>query len=817
MRNFLLPIVLLCSLALTSFSQTPQKNINAVPISSPIKIDGELDEPDWHNAPIALDFLQVEPYNGQAATLKTEVRFLYDNTGLYVGAMMYDPDPESIPRQLGLRDSQDLNADWFQLVISPFNDGLNAFCFQVYVSDVQLDFKLPDLSLSAFGHVDASWDAVWISKTKMRKDGWVAEIKIPYSAIRFPKKDIQEWGINMMREIRRNREQDSWNFINTKVTGIVNQSGLLEGVRDVKPPLRLSITPYFSTYLNKDPDKSYWDFSYKYGADLKYGLSQSFTLDMTLIPDFGQAPTDDIIYNFTPFEVQYTEKRQFFTEGTELFNKSGIFYTRRIGGQPRGYNQVEDSLRENEKVTNNPTSTNLINASKISGRTAKGLGIGFFNAMSSNTWASILDTVTGESRRIRTQGFTNYNMIVFDQNLPNNSYLDFLNTNYFMPDEGYTGNVSGFDFHFANKAYTYDLYGDLLLSQEYYSHASPIFGYRYNLSFGKITGNFKFRISQILETDKFNINDLGFDAVNNKFNSSVQLNYNIYEPFGKFLNWYTTLTMRYNCLYEDLKFTYLELYGETSSTTKKWLTFGANTTVQPIESHDYYEPRVDGWMYNSPAFINQVFWISTDYRKPLAIDLWLGGYLADTYKTSGFGIEIGPRARLSDRFLITLDISLNDIQNDVGYVSDSTDAEGNTVIIFGRRDRITVANVLSANYMFTSNMSFDIRLRHYWASAPYYSYYQLQQDGSLLPVNYTGNADLNYNHFNLDLAWIWNFAPGSQVSVVWKNIIDNLTGNVEKNYFNDLNYTVGAPAMNSFSIRFLYYLDVGGFKKKNRG
>jgi hypothetical protein len=594
----------------------------------------------------------------------------------------------------------------------------------------------------------------------------------------------------------------------------VNQAGLLEGIREIKPPLRLSVSPYFSTYLDRSPGDDSWQFSYKYGADLKYGINQSFTLDMTLIPDFGQAPSDDIIYNFSPFEIQYAERRQFFTEGTELFNKSGIFYSRRVGTQPKGYPDVEDQLQENETVTKNSASTNVINASKISGRTNKGLGIGIFNAMSSNTWATIQDTMTGESRRYLTQGFTNYNMVVLDQNLKNNSYFDVLNTNYYMPTEGYTGNVSGIDYKFANKKYTYALYGDGFISQKYYSHQAPDFGYRYSLAFGKISGNFKFMLSQVMETDKYDINDMGFNAVNNKFNNSLELNYNRYTPFWKVLNWYNYFQFRYNCLYEGLKFTLMQFYGETNTTTTKWLTLGANTGFSPIDGYDYYEPRVDGWKYTSPPWVNQVFWFSTDYRKPVALDFAIGGYLQDRYKTCGYGTEMTLRFRLSDRFLIRYTLSYNDILNDVGYVADSTDTGGSEVIIFGRRDRIDVVNILSINYMFTSNMSLDLRARHYWASAPYYSFYQLQHDGSLVPVNYTEDADVNYNHFNLDFTWIWNFAPGSQISVVWKNIIDSFNNEIERNYFNDLNLTMRTPAANTFSIRFLYYLDALYFKRK---
>ncbi len=782
----------------------------AVAVTQSPKIDGVLDEAAWQTAPVATDFLQRQPYVGKPAIFSSEVRFLYDNSGLYVGATMYDPYSDSIPCQLGLRDATSLNADNFILILSPFNDGLNAFCFLVYSSDVQVDFKLS----GSEGNDDYTWDAVWVSKARRNEKGWVVEMKIPYSAIRLPKKPVQEWGINCQRSIRRYREVDTWNLVDAKVSGYVNQSGLLEGIKDIDPPLRLSISPYLSGYLQNSPGDQTFDLSYNYGADLKYGINESFTLDMTLIPDFGQVRSDDKIYNFSPFEIRYDERRQFFTEGTELFNKGGVFYSRRVGEQPRGYDEAEGDLKDHEKVIENPSQTRVINASKISGRTIHGLGIGIFNAMSANTWATLQDTITGQTRRVLTQGFTNYNMIVLDQNLKNNSYIDFLNTNYFIPTAGYTANVTGTSFKIANKKYTYAFSGDGFVSQKYYSHHSPDLGYHYSLSYGKIAGNFQFTYNQLLETKNYDPNDMGFNARNNRFSNNFSITYNQFEPFWKVLNWYNYAEISYNCLYEGLKYTSLLIKAESNTTTPKYLTLGANLETQPVISHDYYEPRVAGWMYTAPAYGFFNTWISTDYRKIFAIDFSLGGYIAPNIKSSGYTFALEPRYRLSDRMMILYHFYYEKILNDVGYVSDSTNNGGNTVILFGRRDRCSITNILEANFMITSTMSIDLRARHYWVSAPYYSFSILQHDGSLQPAPYTGDPDINYNLFNMDFSYIWNFAPGSQVSVMWKNAINTYDHLIEPNFFDNLGNTFTSPASNSFSIRILYYLDAQYFKRK---
>jgi hypothetical protein len=795
---------------LWAFPQAVKKRVSAFPVTSTPKIDGILDEAIWRSTPAALDFIQRMPYNGKPATFATEVRFVYDNSGLYIGATLFDPHPDSIMTQMGLRDATGLNSDNFIFMVSPFNDGLNAFCFLVYTSDVQTDFKL-----SAEGDDDFSWDAVWMSKARKNEQGWVVEMKIPYSAIRFPKQPVQEWGINCQREIRRFREIDTWNLVDSKVSGYVNQGGLLEDIKGIEPPLRLSVSPYLSGYMQNSPGDKAYDLSNNYGADLKYGLNQSFTLDMTLIPDFGQVRADDKIYNFSPFEIRYDERRQFFTEGTELFNKGGIFYSRRVGSQPKGYSSVDANLDDNEKVIENPNQTKLINASKISGRTSGGLGIGLFNAMSANTWATIENSQTGESREVLTQGFTNYNTFVLDQNLKHNSFIDFLNTNYFMPTEGYTANVTGTSFKFANKKYTYALVGDGFISQKYYSHASPEMGYHYSLSYGKIAGNFRFNYTQLLETDTYDPNDMGFNVINNRFNNTFSAQYNIYDPFWKLLNWYNYGQASYKTIYNGLQYTSLSFYMESNTTTKKeHLSMGTNIEFSPIASHDFYEPRVDGWMYISPAYGNMTYWISTDYRKTFAIDLGMTGYISPAIKSSAYAFNVEPRYRISDRILLLYHLYYENILNDVGYVDDFPDTLGNLNIYFGRRNRQSVTNILEANYMITSNMSIDVRARHYWVLAPYYAFSTLQHDGTLQPAEYPGDPDVNYNSFNIDLTYIWNFAPGSQVSVMWKNAISTFSSDIEPGYFRDLKQTIISPASNSFSIRILYYLDALYFKKK---
>ena len=812
MNKYLLFFILLGIPFTGLIAQFPAKKVAAVRTEKAIKIDGALDEPQWADAPVAGEFIQRIPYNGSTATFRTEVRFLYDNSALYVGAMMFDPHPDSIPCQLGLRDSDWLNADDFSLVLSPFNDGINAFVFKLYSSNVQTDYKLPVPDGKDY---DMSWDAVWQSEAAVNDKGWVAELRIPYSAIRFPKKDVQEWALNCIRNIRRYRENDSWNFVDSKIDGFVNQSGLLTGITNVEPPLRLSLTPYLSTYVEKNPSNPDWQFSYNYGADLKYGINQSFTLDMTLIPDFGQVPSDDKVYNFSPFEIQYDEKRQFFTEGTELFGIGNIFYSRRIGSTPVGYERVQDQLHEGDVIIENPMSAKLLNATKLSGRTTSGLGIGVFNAMSGNTWATVEDA-EGHEHRVLTQGFTNYNMLVFSQQLKNNSYVSLLNTNVYRPDDGYSADVLGTDFKFANKKYTWAVFGNFFTSGKFSPHNGPERGYHYLAGLSKLSGNFQFTYEQKMETDTYDPNDMGFNSVNNKFDNAVTFRYNIYDPFWKLLDMYNYLYIGYGQLYNGMKFTSLYIEAGSNTTTRKHLTLGLNLSGNPVESHDYYEPRVPGRMYIDPAAGNIDFWISTDYRKKVALDVSVAGYLSSQNNSSGYELSVAPRFQPNPRLTLIYELTGEVIANNIGYVIDSLNPQGQPAIIFGNRDLQTITNVLEGNYMFNSEMSINLRARHYWVTANYSNFYDLQPGGEIEPSDYHSNQDLNYNLFNIDLSYIWNFLPGSQLSIVWKNAINRQENVIEDHFFENFSTTISSPASNSLSLRVLVYIDALYFKKKNK-
>jgi hypothetical protein len=822
-----------------------RRQLAAQRLATPLKLDGLLDDAAWASAPVASQFVERRPSPGRPERLPTEVRVLYDDAAMYVGAKMVEVRPDSIRRELTQRDNVG-NTDFFALFLDPYRDHLNGYGFFVMSTGVQMDTRY-----SPANGEDGAWNAVWESHVALLPDGqgWSVEIRIPYSAIRFAQAPVQTWGVNFMRQRKASNQQFFWNAIQPSVDGFVNQWGELTSLENLHPPLRLSLTPYVSAYANYYPynleGKRNTSTSFNAGADIKWGINESFTLDATLIPDFGQTISDNQVLNLSPFEVQYQENRPFFTEGTELFNKGGLFYSRRVGAQPLGFNEVSGQLGKGEFLYQNPGVTHLLNATKVSGRTSKGLGIGVFNAVSAASYATVQDSATGRQRELLTQPLTNYNIVVLDQSLPHNSYVSLINTNVTRAGTAYDANVTAGLFRFADKKNQHAFNGQLNYSQRrgrsMYSETpvSDPNGYKYYLGYGKISGNWTWNVDHGIESDTYNPNDLGILFGNNNVSQSATVNYNKYQPFWKVNNLSTTLGVYQSLLFRPLLYQDAGIYGSLNTTfTKSFLSTGFNMNLD-LAKHDYYEPRtapLGGYYVRVPASFNLGAYASSDYRKKLAYDINLGirPYALDDRfdrpRRYGFGLTLSPRYRVSNKlnFRYSFDYSLK--VNQIGYVNDGLDPSQpidqlygyilGPDVLLGRRRVSTFTNTLTTNYTFTNRLSFTMRVRHYVSTVHYFDFTRLHPNGveELLP-GYQRSHDTSFNAFNVDASLVWWFAPGSQVSLVYKDASASyLLGNAATPlYFDNLANVANTPHNNNLSIKVLYYLDYLSLRPRSRG
>ena len=767
-------------------------------------IDGRISDEAWLSADVLTNFIQNTPIPKVSGTQNTEVRMIYDDEAIYIAARMYERNTDSIYNFLTERDDFG-NADFFIAVFNPYKDGINGDGFAVTPANVQIDIKY------SLNEESTTWDAVWESATHIDELGWTVEMKIPYSALRFPEKSIQEWGINFGREIRRNRERDWWNSIDPAVDGFFTQAGIVKGIKDIKPPTRLFFFPYASAYYEVNssegaPDNS----SFNGGMDVKYGINDAFTLDMTLIPDFGQVRFDDQVLNLTPFEVQFDENRQFFTEGVELFNKAGIFYSRRIGGRPYAYDRARNSVDEGERVIENPVQSKLLNATKISGRTDGGLGIGFFNAFDDESYAVIANEELGSRRRVKTNPYTNYNMLVLDQVLRNNSFVTFTNTNVLRDGLARDANVARLDLQLADKKNRYALSGFASMSHLWQEDGSLQSGESWRAAMGKISGNFTFELSQEVIGRDYDPNDLGFQTVRNVQNSTLFAQLVKYENFSIFNFYRHEFELIYQRLQQPNDFLNLGFSWFTVYRLKSFHALSLNAGFEPINTNDYFETRNFDLYYDYP----RNFWFggffSSDYSRVFALDLRTNNRYFDEPSRRFHSYEIAPRFRPNDKLFFVISYQNRQSINDIGFVNNVSDS-----VIFGRRDVIENETAIEGNYIFNNTMALNLIFRHYWSEAVYNRFNRVDPDnGKLLETDYPGFRDdgssihdISFNAFNIDLAFNWRFAPGSEISVVWKNIILQSGDPLDLTYYQNLEETLRAPQLNNFSIRILYFID----------
>ncbi len=800
--------------------QAQVRSIPAVKINQPIKIDGNLDDEAWKNIEPTGNFITFSPVFGKISTRNTKVKIAYDNTAIYIGAYMYDL-PANIRKQLTARDVLDRqDVDIFAVGFDTYHDKQNAFVFKLSPANVQADFKVSQSGTNNGGVVyDYSWDAVWESKTSIQADGWVAEIKIPLSAIRFSKKDVQDWGLNFSRFTRKENENSVWNPINPNISGELNQYGVWTGLNKISPPTRLSFLPYLSGGFRISPTTkgSVTEYLRSGGMDVKYGINESFTLDMTLIPDFAQVQSDNVFLNLSPFQVKFDDYRPFFTEGTELFNKAGLFYSRRIGDVPGLTSTVLKTYgdKPDYKIIKNPGITRLYNATKFSGRTKGNLGIGIFNAISAPMYAKITDLKNDSTFSILTEPLTNYNIIVFDQALKNRSSVSFTNTNVLRKGNNRNANVSSVDLSLFDKKNNYNF----SLSGKY----SSIWGKRENkngyngsIGFGKVSGIIQYRASVSTASDKYDPNDLGFLYNNNSFEYSGNISYINNKPTKYFLNHNFRLSFKNTYLYKPFVWANLQLNANAFFWFKNFWDLSVSFQTSPVWRNDYFVHSnvYSGYFLKRSPYYYLGFNGSSDSRKKLYVSWRLGGAESPLPNDPYWNGNLLLRYRFSDKFQLSTSM---DIVQDKGNWGWAYKLNTDKSPVISRRNLKTNTFIVNGQYNFNSRMNLNIRMRHYWSILENTNFYNLKPDGYWRDTTFFKNENLNFNTFNVDMFFTWDFLLGSRLTIAWKNA---LGGNVAIDPYSNANYgrnfgkAIDNPHSNEITVKIVYFLDYLKLKRK---
>ena len=329
---------------------TPREG-RAAPVRASPAIDGRLTDVAWESGQLYSGFIQRELHEGDPVTEKTEVRILTDGEALYVGAWLFDREPQSIIPGDKIRDGTLTNSDYFGFVLDTYFDRQNGFMFATTPSGIEYDGQIVKegegggvfqsgqtrAQAGSMGGFNLNWDASWTVATTSDSLGWYAEFRIPFATLRYGGGAEQTWGLNIVRGIRRKNEESFWSFIPRQFSVMrLSRAGTLRGVQ---VPVRraATVTPYLlaATARNYAVDSKF-DPTGEWGADLKYGLTPSLTLDLTYNTDFAQVEVDEQRTNLTRFPLFFPEKRPFFLENAGTFSSGTpqaveLFFTRRIG------------------------------------------------------------------------------------------------------------------------------------------------------------------------------------------------------------------------------------------------------------------------------------------------------------------------------------------------------------------------------------------------------------------------------------------------------------------------------------------------------
>lgn len=785
------------------------RTMHAVKITQPVKIDGNLDDEAWKQVEATGDFITSHPEFGKPSAHKTLVKLAYDNTAVYVGAYMYD-DPASIRTQITSRDVIDRqDVDAFTVGFDTYLDRQNAFLFKVSAAGVQFDAKGAQNNNPVY---DVAWDAVWESSIKLKKDGWVAEMKIPFSAIRFSKRPLQDWGINFARFCRRDNENSIWSPVNPNINGDINQWGTWTGLEQIKPPLRLSFLPYVSGGVRVSPTANgrVNETLKSGGMDVKYGVNESFTLDMTLIPDFAQVQSDNLLLNLTPFEIKFEDYRPFFTEGTELFNKAGLFYSRRIGASPSGAAEVLSAYGNNPdyKISKNPGITRLYNATKFSGRTKHNLGIGVFNAVTAPMYAKITNLHTGLDSSILTEPLTNYNIVVFDKALKNRSSVSFTNTNVLRKGNTRNANVSSVDLSLFDKKNMYNFVWTGRYSAIWGNNGNTN-GFTTTAGWAKVSGLIRYKTLVNVEDDKYNPNDMGYLANNNSVDYSGSISYNSLKPGRRFINEVYKITAVNRNLYRPYKWTNTELTASAFVLLRNFWDVTAVFQTIPVWNNDYF---VNSTVYNGYYLKRSPYYYfgidgSSDSRKKLYFSYALGGAESPLPKDPFWTSSAGLRYRFTDKFQLSVNMAVQQDRGNWGW-SFMNNSNGSPII--SRRNTKTNTALVNAQYSFTKRMNATVRLRHYWYAVNNTNFYNLKPDGYWDERPFINGQNIGYNAFNIDMFYTWDFLPGSRITVAWKNALGsnaNIDPYARTSYFKNFAGVLNNPHSNELTVKVVYFLD----------
>ena len=831
-------------------------------------IDGRLDDEAWKEAAVATDFVQFKPDEGEAASERTVARILYGADALYVGVRAYDSQPDRIVGQLTRRD-QNSYSDQIAVGIDSYFDRRTAFAFAVNPVGVKKDVYIFEDTQE-----DDSWDAVWDVETSVDSEGWIAEFRIPYSQLRFDGAQVQSWGLNILREIARYDEQSFWAPLSQTERAMVSRFGVLEGLEGIESPNRLEMEPYTMARVERSPGEAAnpfyeaTDYVGTVGADVKYGVTNNLTLNLTLNPDFGQVEADPAQVNLTAFETFFPEKRPFFLENQNIFDfgiglgdgdggNESLFYSRRIGRSPQGSADPRGGWKES------PENTTILGAAKLSGKTASGWSIGALNAVTGQESAQI---VTGDGLRTSepVEPRTSYSMARVQKDFRDGwsavglvatatnrdaSVADALE----LRRGAYAG---GMDFrHRFGTDGDYQVRGSLLGSHVTGSAAAiertqrssaryfqrpdadhvdldpsrtSLDGWAGNVEFGKWGGGY-WRGAAMLQARSpgFEVNDMGFQRNADNLITAGFLGYHVSEPGEHFRRWNLNVNAWRAQTFGGER---TSLAGNVNGSFTLHNLWGAHGGVlREAESFSTDLLRggpamrtTGGWNWWTGAY--------TDNRKAVQVRLNANGNVAPDRDSHRWRVGTNVRWRPSGSTTLSLGPFVQERVEDRQWVG-GVDAGGERHYVFGRMKQTTAGLTGRFEMAFTPELSLQVYAQPFVSAGDFGEFkevtdpraeryedrfrrletaatddgYEADLDGDGTVEDFD-DPDFNVMQFRSNAVLRWQYRPGSTLFLVWSQSRDRFDDTGRFALGDDMGDLFGAEGSNVLMLKVSYWL-----------
>ena len=741
------------------------------------RIDGKLNDKAWSEAKWGRNFYQYEPYSGKKAKQRTVFKILYDNNNVYVAIRCYDSDPAKIVKRLTRRDN--IDGDWAGVVFDSHHDKRTAYAFIVSEAGVKMDGKMSNDN----GNTDNTWNPIWYVKTSKDSEGWVAEMRIPLSQLRFARRPKMVWGLEVARYIFRTQEKDFWQPIAKDASGFVSHFGLLTGIDNIKPKREVSFTPYIMSKLITAPKVDGNPFvtgksgSFSAGLDGTIAVTNDLTLNFTVNPDFGEVDADPSQVNLTAFETYFTELRPFFVEGSSIFNfpliagedntDEKLFYSRRIGRSPQYSPDLVDS-----KYIKMPHVTKILGACKLSGKTENGWSIGVMEALGSKEMAS-LDSL-GKRSKIAVEPLTNYFNARVQKDFNNgNTYLGGMVTAtnrfihdtslLFLPSAAYTG---GIDFRNYWKHHVYQLSVKLLASsvsggtkaitglqenpRRYFQRPGNsrkvdstlrlLQGTSASIDFRKVgKGHLYYGVQAYMESPGLELNDQGYLRMTDVIQESAWMEYDIWEPFSIFrsIGFNTSEWLGWNFAGQQ---TYSGANISSWGQLKNY--WYANLDV---EYHGYYLDWSDlrgGPAIMTPRHLSYYMGVSTNSNKKLYFSTSISHAIYGQKLGYAFTLDFGIYYQPFDFLKFSLKPTFYQSRERFVYVSDEQ-VDNKDLYLVSSIYKKQVSADLRISLSFTPDLSLEYWGQPFLFSANYYGFKKVinpgQKNFDSQFYQYTGN------------------------------------------------------------------------------